>query len=224
MKPRLYDADCPSNKTAQYVLSYVLSHTLQLLHPFMPFITEEIWQQLPHDGESIVISEWPTVKEALYFPSEAADMELIKGALRAIRNTRSEMNIPPSKRAKVFVVTEKEDVFRHGTVFFEKLAGASEVIVSPTKDNVPENSVSCVVEAAQLFMPLDDLVDREKELARLTKEKENLEKEIKRVEGKLANPGFIGKAPADVVEAERKKGEKYKEMLEKVLESMENFK
>ena len=224
VKPRLYDADCPSNKTAQYVLSYVLSHTLQLLHPFMPFITEEIWQQLPHDGESIVISEWPTVKEALYFPSEAADMELIKGALRAIRNTRSEMNIPPSKRAKVFVVTEKEDVFRHGTVFFEKLAGASEVIVSPTKDNVPENSVSCVVEAAQLFMPLDDLVDREKELARLTKEKENLEKEIKRVEGKLANPGFIGKAPADVVEAERKKGEKYKEMLEKVLESMENFK
>ncbi len=224
VKPRLYDADCPSNKTAQYVLSYVLSHTLQLLHPFMPFITEEIWQQLPHDGESIVISEWPTVKEALYFPAEAADMELIKGALRAIRNTRSEMNIPPSKRAKVFVVTEKEDVFRHGTVFFEKLAGASEVIVSPTKDDVPENSVSCVVEAAQLFMPLDDLVDREKELARLTKEKENLEKEIKRVEGKLANPGFTGKAPADVVEAERKKGEKYKEMLEKVLESMENFK
>ena len=224
VKPRLYDADCPSNKTAQYVLSYVLSHTLQLLHPFMPFITEEIWQQLPHDGESIVISEWPTVKEALYFPAEAADMELIKGALRAIRNTRSEMNIPPSKRAKVFVVTEKEDVFRHGTVFFEKLAGASGVIVSPTKDDVPENSVSCVVEAAQLFMPLDDLVDREKELARLTKEKENLEKEIKRVEGKLANPGFTGKAPADVVEAERKKGEKYKEMLEKVLESMENFK
>ena len=206
------------------MLSYVLSNTLQLLHPFMPFITEEIWQQLPHDGESIVISEWPTVKEALDFPSEAADMELIKGALRAIRNTRSEMNIPPSKRAKVFVVTEKEDVFRHGTVFFEKLAGSSEVSVSPTKDDVPENSVSCVVEAAQLFMPLDDLVDREKELARLTKEKENLEKEIKRVEGKLANPGFTGKAPADVVEAERKKGEKYKEMLEKVLESMENFK
>ncbi len=224
VKPRLYDADCSSNKTAQYVLSYVLSHTLQLLHPFMPFITEEIWQQLPHDGDSIVISEWPTVTETLYFPAEAADMELIKGALRAIRNTRSEMNIPPSKRAKVFVVTEKEDVFRHGTVFFEKLAGASEVIVSSTKDGVPENSVSCVVEAAQLFMPLDDLVDREKELARLTKEKENLEKEIKRVEGKLANPGFTGKAPADVVEAERKKGEKYKEMLEKVLESMENFK
>ena len=144
-------------------------------------------------------------------------------ALKAVRNQRSEMNIPPSKRAKVMIVTDKKDVFSQGTAFFEKLAGASEVVFADNTDDIPKNAVSCVVEAAQIFMPLDDLVDREKELARLTKEKENLESEIKRVESKLSNQGFIAKAPEKVVEEERKKGEKYKEMLDKVLESMKNY-
>ena len=223
VKPRLYDAECPSNRTAQQVLSYVLSNTLKLLHPFMPFITEEIWQQLPHEGESIVIAEWPHYDSSLCFTAASADMELIKTALKAVRNQRSEMNIPPSKRAKVMIVTTKKDVFAQGTAFFEKLAGASEVVLADNTADVPKNAVSCVVEAAQIFMPLDDLVDREKELARLNKEKENLENEIKRVEGKLSNAGFVSKAPEKVVEEERRKGEKYKQMLEKVLESIQNY-
>ncbi len=223
VKPRLYDEACPSNRAAQQVLAYVLSNTLKLLHPFMPFITEEIWQQLPHEGESIVIASWPKFDDALSFADASSEMELIKSALKAVRNQRSEMNIPPSKRAKVIIVTSKKDVFAQGTTFFEKLAGASEVVVTDDASEAPKNAVSCVVESAQIFMPLDDLVDREKELARLNKEKENLESEIKRVEGKLSNQGFIAKAPEKVVEEEKRKGEKYKQMLEKVLESIKNY-
>ncbi len=223
IKPRLYDEDCPSNRAAQYTLSYVLSGALELLHPFMPFITEEIWQKLPHEGESIVIAPWPVYDSALEFEAEAADMEMIKSALKAIRNQRAEMNIPPSKKAKVYIKTEKPSVFRQGTLFFEKLASASEAVVADADFMPPENAVSCVVEGAQLFMPLDDLVDKEKELARLTKEKERLLSEIKRVEGKLNNQGFVAKAPAHVVEEERKKEAKYREMLDKVLESMKLY-
>ncbi|MBE7010030.1 MAG: valine--tRNA ligase [Ruminococcaceae bacterium] len=223
IKPRLYDEDCPSNRAAQYTLSYVLSGALELLHPFMPFITEEIWQKLPHEGESIVITEWPKYNQALDFAKEAADMEAIMAALKAIRNQRSEMNIPPSKKATVYIKTEKADVFAQGTGFFEKLAGAQQAIVVGEDFVAPANAVSCVVDGAQLFMPLDDLVDKEKELARLNKEKETLLSEIKRVEGKLSNPGFVGKAPAQVVEEERKKEAKYREMLEKVLENIQMY-
>ncbi len=223
IKPRLYDEDCPTNKAAQYVLSYVLSGALELLHPFMPFITEEIWQKLPHEGESIVITQWPKFDNRLHFPKEAADMELVKGALKAVRNQRSEMNIPPSKKAKVYIKTDKPEVFAQGTGFFEKLASASEAIVAGEDFVPPANAVSCVVEGAQLFLPLDDLVDKEKELARLEKEKERLLSEIKRVEGKLNNPGFTQKAPAQVVEEERKKEAKYREMLVKVLESIKLY-
>jgi len=223
IKPRLYDEDCPSNKAAQYTLSYVLSGALELLHPFMPFITEEIWQKLPHVGESIVIADWPKYNKDLDFAAEAADMEAIMAALKAVRNQRSEMNIPPSKKATVYIKTEKPDVFSQGTAFFEKLASASEAIVAGNDFVPPANAVSCVVEGAQIFMPLDDLVDKEKELARLTKEKENLLSEIKRVEGKLGNPGFVNKAPAQVVEEERKKEAKYREMLEKVLENIKMY-
>ncbi|MBQ4517364.1 MAG: valine--tRNA ligase [Clostridia bacterium] len=223
IKPRLYDEDCPSNKAAQYTLSYVLSGALELLHPFMPFITEEIWQKLPHEGESIVIAAWPKYNEGLEFAKEATDMELIMSALKAVRNQRSEMNIPPSKKAKVFIKTEKADVFTQSTLFFEKLASASEAVVVGDDFVAPENAVSCVVEGAQIFMPLDDLVDKEKELERLTKEKERLLSEIKRVEGKLNNQGFVAKAPAQVVEEERKKEAKYREMLAKVEESLKAF-
>ncbi len=223
IKPRLYDEDCPTNKAAQYTLSYVLSGALELLHPFMPFITEEIWQKLPHEGESIVIASWPTYESSLDFKEEAKNMELIMSALGAIRNQRAEMNIPPSKKATVYIKTEKPEVFNQGTLFFEKLASASEAIVVGEDFVPPANAVSCVVEGAQLFMPLDDLVDKEKELARLTKEKERLMGEIKRVEGKLNNQGFMAKAPQKVVEEERQKEAKYREMLEKVLESMKLY-
>ncbi len=223
VKPRLYDVADPSNETAQYVLSYVLSNTLKLLHPFMPFITEEIWLSLPHEGESIVISDWPKADCALDFPKEAEQMEMIMNAVKAVRNKRAEMNIPPSKKASMIIVTDKTDVFSKGIAFFEKLASAASVDVCENKSNVDENSVAVIVDGAQIFMPMGELVDAEKEIARLNDEKKKLIGEIKRVDGKLSNEGFVAKAPAHVVEEERAKGEKYKQMLEKVEESLKAF-
>ena len=223
VKPRLYDENDPTNKTAQYVLSYVLSNTLKLLHPFMPFITEEIWLSLPHDGESIVISDWPKADSSLNFPKEADEMEMIMDAVKAVRNKRAEMNIPPSKKASMIIVTDKEDVFSLGAVFFEKLASASSVTISSDMSGVDENSVAVIVDGAQIYMPMGELVDTEKEIARLNEEKKKLLSEIKRVEGKLSNEGFVAKAPAKVVEEEKAKGEKYKQMLSSVEESLKAF-
>jgi len=223
VKPRLYDEADPTNETAQYVLSYVLSNTLKLLHPFMPFITEEIWLSLPHEGESIVISDWPKANDSLNFPVEAQQMEMIMNAVKAVRNKRAEMNIPPSKKASMIIVTDKKDIFTSGTVFFEKLASASSVNVTGDMSVVDENSVAVIVDGAQIYMPMGELVDAEKEIARLTEEKKKLLGEIKRVEGKLSNEGFVAKAPAHVVEEEKAKGEKYKQMLEKVEESLKAF-
>ncbi len=223
VKPRLYDENDPTNETAQYVLSYVLSNTLKLLHPFMPFITEEIWLSLPHDGESIVISDWPKVDSALDFPVETEQMEMIMNAVKAIRNKRAEMNIPPSKKASMVIVTEYKDVFTQGSVFFEKLASASSVKIASDMSCVDENSVAVIVDGAQIYMPTGELVDFEKEIARLNEEKKKLLSEIKRVEGKLSNEGFVAKAPAKVVEEEKAKGEKYKQMLASVEESLKAF-
>ncbi len=223
VKPRLFDKENPTGKTAQYVLTYVLSNTMKLLHPFMPFITEEIWQHLPHEGESIVISKFPVYDEKLSFESEEKQMEIIMSAITAVRNRRSEMNVPPSKKAKMLIVTDETELFGKGIPFFEKLASASDVEVRQNKDGIDENSVNVVVEAAEIFLPLGELVDKESEIERLTKEKKNLEAEIKRVEGKLSNTGFVAKAPAKVVEEEKAKGEKYKDMLSKVLKSLEEI-
>ncbi len=218
VKPRLFDESCPSRETAQYVLTYVLSETMKLLHPYMPFITEEIWQHLPHEGASIMISDWPRYSDALNFADAEADMTRIMNAIKSIRNTRTEMNIAPSKKCHITIATDLEAVFNQGVLFFEKLASASGVTVA--KGATIENAVSVVVDGATVFLPLDELVDKEKEIERLTKEKQTLLGEIKRVEGKLGNAGFVAKAPAAVVEEERKKGEKYKEMLAKVEESL----
>jgi valyl-tRNA synthetase len=226
VKPRLFDKENPTGKTAQYVLTYVLSNTMKLLHPFMPFITEEIWRHLPHEGESIMISKWPEYDEKLNFPKDVESIELIMQSISAIRNRRAEMNVPPSKKAKVIIVTDKTDVFKQGTAFFEKLASASEAVVQTDKSGISDNAVNVVVPSAEVFLPLDELVDKTKELERLNAEKKKLEGEIKRVEGKLNNAGFVSKAPQKVVDEEKAKGEKYKEMLEKVLEnikSMENM-
>ena len=219
VKPRFAESG-DSNETAQKVLIYVLSNTLKLLHPFMPFITEEIWQALPHDGESIMISEWPKYNKALVNTEAEQDMSVIMEAIKGVRNVKNEMNVPPSKKIKFFVVTKEEELFRQATAFLEKLASASEVDIRADKAGIPENVVSVVNSKAEILLPLDELVDKEKELERLTREKAKLEGEIKRVEGKLSNKGFTDKAPASVVEEERQKGEKYKAMLEKVLESL----
>ncbi len=223
VKPRLYDENDPSNETAQYVLSYVLSNTLKLLHPFMPFITEEIWLSLPHEGESIVISDWPKADSAFSFPKEADEMEMIMNAVKAVRNKRAEMNIPPSKKASMVVVTDKAEIFSQGAIFFEKLASASSVLIAPDMNGVDENSVAVIVDGAQIYMPMGELVDAEKEIARLNEEKKKLLSEIKRVEGKLSNEGFVAKAPAHIIEEEKAKGEKYKQMLLSVEESLKAF-
>ena len=226
VKPRLFDKENPTGKTAQYVLTYVLSHTMQLLHPFMPFITEEIWLHLPHDGESIVISKWPEYDEALNFEEDEAAMTLIMDAISAVRNRRAEMNVPPSKKAKTIIVTDRPDVFNKGEAFFIKLASASEVEVREDKDGVDANAVNVIVPGAEIYLPMSELVDKDKELARLNAEKKRLEGEIKRVEGKLNNQGFVSKAPKKVVDEEKAKGVKYKDMLDKVIENikaMENM-
>ncbi len=223
VKPR-FAQEGESNLTAQNTLVYVLSNTLKLLHPFMPFITEEIWQALPHEGESIMISSFPVYNEEFENVSAYEDMQLIMESIKGIRNVRNEMNVPPSKKATLYIVTDKPDVFNQGAVFYTKLASASDVIIQSDKTNIPENSVSVASPGGELLLPLDELVDKAKELERLEKEKTRLEAEIKRVNGKLSNKGFTDKAPAAVVEEERKKGEQYEAMLKTVLESLEKMK
>ena len=223
VKPRLYAKD-GTEKTAQKVLAYVLANSLKLLHPFMPFITEEIFSYLPTGEESIMISKWPEYDEALCFEDDEKRMEVVMEAIKAIRNLRTQMNVVPSKKAKVIIVCQDKAVFEGTEVFFEKLASASETLIQTDKDGIDENAVTAIAPGAEIFIPLDELVDKEKELARLNDEKKRLEGEIKRVEGKLNNPGFVAKAPEKVVAEEKEKGEKYKEMLSKVLESIEKMK
>ena len=214
VKPRLFEKDTESCKNAQSVLLYVLSGTLKLLHPFMPFITECIWSHLGFD-KPLIIAEWPQYDESLDFRAECGAMERVIAAIRALRNVRAQMNVPPSKKAKLYVVSEYADSFNADTaVFFTKLASASEVVLVDAYD--ADGSVSVVSEGAKLYIPMAEIVDLEKERARLEKEKENAEKEIARVNGKLSNASFTDKAPAAVVEAERAKLAKYTEMLANV--------
>ncbi|MBR4030765.1 MAG: class I tRNA ligase family protein, partial [Clostridia bacterium] len=218
VKPRLYEETSPTNETAQKVLTYVLTNTLVLLHPFMPFITEEIWQHLPHDGETIMRANWPKYNQEFVFDTEDKQMTMIMEAIKAIRNTRNNMNVPPSRKAKLYIKTDEKDIFALGESFFKKLASASEIEF--TDSEIDENTVSVVTDGAVMYLPVGDLVDVEKERERLMKEKATLEAEVKRVEGKLNNPGFTAKAPQHLVEEERQKGIKYQEMLDKVLESL----
>ncbi len=207
-KQRLGDGD----KTAMRVIAYVFSQTMKLLHPYMPFITEEVWQTLPHVGESIVISDWPTYDEKLDFTSEEAAIEKIIACIRAIRNRRAEMNVPPSKKAKLLIVTKDRATFDANCgAFFQKLAYASDVTVA--EDGELENAVKIVTDGATLYIPLSDVVDMEKEKDRLSKEKDRLISEIERIEKKLSNEGFVSKAPAAVIEGERAKLVKYRDML-----------
>jgi valyl-tRNA synthetase len=218
-KPVLYGNDEKSKGVVYNVLFKVLTTGLQLLHPVMPFITEEIYTHLDAEYESITISKWPVYDEKLHDEIAEKDMTFIIEAIKSLRNVRAEMNVPPSRKAKViaYIAEESKRAFENGRSYIEKLASASEVIFIGDKKEVPENAVSVVVQGGELFMPLLDLVDREKELERLNKEKAKLEGEIQRVEKKVNNPGFVNKAPKEVVDAERAKGDKYKEMLEAVL-------
>ena len=205
-------------KDAKQVLVWVMSNTLKLLHPFMPFITEEIWQTLPHDGESIMISAWPEYDPAHSFEAEEAEMERIMTAVRAIRNRRAEMNVPPSRKAKVYIATAYKPAFEHGSVFMQRLASASEVVVA---DSFELDGAVCIVTAdAKIYIPMGELVDLAAEKARLNKELAAVEKDLAFVNGKLSNENFVAKAPAAVVEAQREQKTRYEEKIAMLKESI----
>ena len=211
-KARLSEKDTEGNLICQNVISYVLNGILKLLHPYMPFITEEIFASLPTlegDAESIMISQYPTYDEALSYPTEAAEMERIIELIRAIRNRRSEMNVAPSRKAALFIETKHVDTFHAGTApFFARLASAADMTVAEKFDEAvvsADTAVQIITPSATAYLPMSDLIDFEKEKARLSSELSKLEGEVKRLEGKLGNAGFVAKAPAAVVEAERAK-------------------
>ena len=203
---------------AKQVLVYVMNGMLQLLHPFMPFVTEEIWQSLPHTGDSLMVTKWPVYDTALAFPEEEKEMERIMEAIGAIRNRRGEMNVPPSRKAQVFVETAFTETFEKGVPFMLRLASASEVQVGAAFD-LP-GAVSIVTADATIKIPLDDLVDKAAELARLNKEKDNVQKQLDGVNARLANPSFTDKAPANVVQTAREQAERLQEKLALLTQSI----
>ena len=224
-KTRLQGEDEDSKLWAQQVLCYVLTETLKLLHPFMPFITEEIWQALPHSGDYLMLQQWPQHRAELDFPEEEKAMELIMDAIRGVRARRAEMNVPPSKKAQLTVSTLERAVFEQGIPFLKRLAYASDVTVEGVADAGSDDAmtaqgmVTVTTHAARLFMPLAELVDLEKEKARIEKELKKNRAELDKLEAKLGNPGFVNKAPAHVVEAEQDRAEKLRALLAKLEES-----
>ena len=221
-KIRLNGDNEEGKKTAKAVLVYVMSNTLKLLHPFMPFITEEIWLALPHEGESIMISEWCKYDEALNFPVEEEAMERVMAAIKAVRNRRAEMNVPPSKKAKLYIATKYVDEFKNGSVFMNRLAYASEIEIGDSFEI--EGSVCVITESAKIFIPLNELVDFEAERARLQKELDAAKKDLQFVENKLNNPGFVAKAPEKVIAQEREKQAKHQAKIAMLEESLEKLK
>ena len=219
-KTRLTGEDKEASRRAQRVLGHVLSGTLQLLHPFMPFITEEIWQALPHEGPSIMVSKWPEADERLHFPAEEQEMEEIMAAIRAVRNRRSEMNVPPSKKAALIIATQKPALFAQAEPFMKRLAWASQVTVQQQAPADVSGMVTCVTQAAQIYMPLSELVDLDKERERLQKELDNALNMVTRTEGKLKNESFVSRAPEAVVNAEKEKLEKYRQMAAKLQDNL----
>lgn len=224
-KTRLQGEDEDSKLWAQQVLCYVLTETLKLLHPFMPFITEEIWQALPHSGDYLMLQQWPQHRAELDFPEEEKAMELIMDAIRGVRARRAEMNVPPSKKAQLTVSTLERAVFEQGIPFLKRLAYASDVTVEGVADAGSDDAmtaqgmVTVTTHAARLFMPLAELVDLKKEKARIEKELKKNRAELDKLEAKLGNPGFVNKAPAHVVEAEQDRAEKLRALLAKLEES-----
>ena len=218
-KPRLQSAETADG--ARSVLVWVMSNTLKLLHPFMPFITEEIWQSLPHEGDSIMVSAWPEYSEALGFAEEEAEFQRVITAIRAIRNRRAEMNVPPSRKAKVFFATRYTDTFCESAEFIKKLAFASDVELGEACDW--KGTVTIATDDARIFIPMGELIDFEAEQKRLQKEYDETAERLSFVEKKLSNEGFVSKAPAQVVQAQRDQAEKYREKLHNLKLSMEQL-
>ena len=228
VKPRLYNSDdVKSQNAALYTLREVLIDALKLLHPYMPFITEEIFLTIQSEEESIMISSWPEYSEERSYTKEEKEVEIIKEAVRGIRNIRTEMNVPHSRKALVYVVSDNDDIvsaFNDGKLFFTSLAMASEVIIQGDKSGIADDAVSVVIANATIYMPFADLVDIEAEIARLTKEEERLNSEIARCKGMLSNEKFISKAPEAKVNAEKEKLANYEQMLSQVSERLNSLK
>ena len=200
-----------------YTLNYVLVTSLKLLHPFMPFITERIYKELIVDKESIMLEEWPEIKESFKYNEEEQNIEILKNIVVNIRNIRANMNVVPSKKTNLIFVTSKyQKLIENSNEFLKKLGFANEIRVQENKEGIPSNSISIVQEGVEVFIPFEELVDVKKELERLQGEKEKLEKEVERASKMLSNKGFVEKAPKAKIEEEEAKLEKYKEMLETV--------
>ena len=226
-KKRLYQAESERDKhTVQYVLVYVLTHTLEMLHPFMPFVTEHLWQHLPHEGESIIVAPWPKTQDKWNFPADAATMNTMMEAIKGIRNLRAESNVPMGKKAPVILAPATEDMaqtLKTYEDYFHTLAFADKVTLLGAGDAKPENAVVAVVPGIEVYLQLKDLIDVEKETARVQKEQEKLQKEIARLDKKLSNQGFLSKAPAAVVEKEKGKLADYQEKMAALTKRMEDL-
>lgn len=227
VKPRLYNDDDKTKTAAIWTLKTVLINALKMLHPYMPFVTEEIFCNLQNEEESIMISTWPVYEDKFNFAKEENDIEIIKNAVRGIRTLRTDMNVAPSRKAKVYVVSDDakvRDVFENGKVFFGTLSYASDVIIQENKDGIADDAVSTVIPDAVIYIPFAELVDIKAEIERLEKEKKRLMGEIARCNGMLNNERFTSKAPKEKVDEEKEKLAKYTQMLEQVEERLGQLK
>lgn len=222
-KPRLNGDDEAAKESAQRVLLYVLVEILKLLHPFMPFITEEIWQALPHEGDALMMQSYPEYSEALNFPEDEANFGMVMDAIKAVRARRSEMNVPPSRKSHLIIVTDRAKAFTDGEKFICKLAYASGVEVRAELPESTDGMVSVITDNARMFMPMAELVDLEKERARMEKELANAKKQLDGQNAKLANENFVSRAPEKVVNAEREKKAKLEALIENLEESLKNL-
>lgn len=221
VKPRLYDKENKTREAAQYTLNKVLGDSLKLLHPIMPFITEEIYTKLYNNDESIMISSWPKYSEEFNFANEEKQIEKIKQIIIGIRNIRTNMNVHPAKKSTLIFVTENdEEMIIDSQEFIKKLGFADKIIVQGNKNNIPQNAMSVLSEELEVYLPFDELVDLEEEKKRLQGEKQKLEAEVERASKMLSNPGFVNKAPENKIKEEKEKLERYKQMLENVEERL----
>ena len=202
----------------------MLDQVLRLLHPFMPFITEEIWQSIPHEGDALIAAKWPVYREDLAFRTEEAHMESVMNAIRAIRNRRADMNVPPSKKAALFVLTSKPQVFAEGEGFIQRLAYADSVTLLEQEPENLDGMVTCATADAKLYIPMGQLVDVAKELERISKELEKARKNLQSLESKLSNEKFVSRAPEAVVNAEREKAQKARDLIASLEQSEEALK
>ncbi len=224
VKPRLYDENCTTRAEAQFTLYTVLINSLKMLHPIMPFVTEEIYKELPNTEESIMITAFPEYTEEFAFEDEEAKIEMLKELIVGIRNIRNNMNVHPSKKSElIFVTTKYNDLIEASRAFLEKLGFANKIIIQDTKDGIDSNAISIILQDLELYIPFNDLVDIAAEIERLTKEKETAQSELKRAQGMLSNEKFVSKAPEKLIAGEKEKVAKYTEMIEKIDERLKEL-